>query len=214
VTDERRTYRLPLAFWSDHTESRGCRGGQVVSRTQRYVTVSCDAADYVDLHTDADYYSNPATARDMADSAGSIGAYGLARSAAATLRILDADPFTPEQQAAGHAALTAEAAAEQAAWDAGREDRERRYREEREAREAERTAHPETQAEYVGPRFNHPGQLTIGVPRDWPVQPGARVRYYRDGWATLEIATVDNNGRHGNYDVTATDGTCHRIERC
>lgn len=85
-------YELPAAFYDDHV-ARDCAAGVVVRRKSRTVVVDLDETAYADLRSDADYYSNPATAADMAYSADSIGAYGLARSAVATLRRLDADPY-------------------------------------------------------------------------------------------------------------------------
>ena len=80
-----KTYKLPPAFYDDHTARALPEEGvsTLVRRTKRYVEVEMDTAAYADLHSDCEYYTDPAIAADM-------GLFGLASSARATLKALDA----------------------------------------------------------------------------------------------------------------------------
>lgn len=201
----RRTYTVPAAFYADHVE-RGCgESDRVVKTTSRTVTVELDAAGYIDLRSDADYYANPATSRDMAECGG-FGAYGLARSAAATLRRLDADPFTEAELVAGHAELQrrADELAEQSRAMAA--ERAERQAAERAARETEAEAHPQVRADY-GSKANDAGVPTVlGIDAEHGEQlrAGARVSVFAGGlWYRFELVELGRY-RHGNVPAAAT----------
>lgn len=145
----RKSYDLAPAFLDDHVERCGDDGLTIVKRSSRSVRVELDVIAWLDLESDAEYYSNPATAADMAECSG-MGAYGKARSAAAIRAKLLADPFTPVELEAGRVAWE-ERQREQRAADEARiaEYRERRAIE-RELELAERAAHPEIAVDYSG----------------------------------------------------------------
>ena len=90
---------VPKKFWEDHQnrELVGCEATGRLGAFYRFVTpiketkqkvtlmLTSDAID--ELASDADYYADPAFIRDMVADHG-ISAYGLARSAAATLQAI------------------------------------------------------------------------------------------------------------------------------
>lgn len=195
-------YVFGRSFYDDHV-ARACRPGTVVKAGKTTVTVDFDVIDWLDFRSDAVYYSNPDTAADMAYGEGFGAAYGRARSAAAAVRRLDANAFTPEEQAAGtieweriqreQADADREAQArfaEQA--QAAREERERQERE-----------HPRFQAEYEGRQGS-----VIGVGRDKPFRVGAIIAVWigsQNRWAHYEVISIGERDRGWTHDAVVRD---------
>lgn len=77
--------KLPPTFYEDHA-ARDLPAGEITGMTDRHVVVRLDRAAYEDLLSDARYYTDAATAASM-------GLPGLASSARATIKRLEAiDP--------------------------------------------------------------------------------------------------------------------------
>ena len=83
-----KTYALPPRFYHDHV-ARALPSGTIVRETKSKVFVDLDREAYDDLLSDADYYSNVSFFEPYL--------FGLCSSAAATLKILRADPFPDEE---------------------------------------------------------------------------------------------------------------------
>lgn len=77
-----KTYRLPPAFYWDHTY-RDLPAGRVVRETKAHVYVELDGETWDELRSDAIHYAYAMV------SAGFDGGFGLASSARATLKVLD-----------------------------------------------------------------------------------------------------------------------------
>ena len=80
-----KTYKLPPRFYADHVARDLPEVGitSVVSASQRATFVEMDAAAYDDLLSDSRYYAS--------EMGGEYQMAGLARSAAATVKVLERD---------------------------------------------------------------------------------------------------------------------------
>ena len=152
-------YKFTRTFWEDHPDWRGCNGGNVVKLTKSHVVVDVAVEAFVDLHSDAVYY-------DTFDGDDFAANRGLVLSARAMLKVLNADPFTPDE-------IAAETARAAAAWEA---DRPRRKAETAAVAEvvakakADRDAHPSVRVIYTDATGT-----VVGVDRTPDLKVGARL---------------------------------------
>ena len=73
-------YRVPKVFYDDHVR-RDLPGGRVVKETKQHYHVELNDEEHHELLSDANYYGDPETGKEM-------GMSGLSSSARATARAL------------------------------------------------------------------------------------------------------------------------------